>query len=71
MLDPSRKDGPTLVPILHTLFFSIQNNSLLCSSSFSLSYKSPSPLSSPVFEKSTVEIEDANSDVEIQSFSSQ
>jgi len=71
VLDPSEKNGLALVPISHTPFFSIQNNFLLCFSLFSLSYKSPSPSSPPVSKKSTVEVEDVNSDVEIQSLSFQ
>ena len=66
--DPSGKDRTVLVSILHTPISSIQNNSLTCSSSLSLSYKFMFPL--PILEskKPIVGIEendDVDSDIEI------
>jgi len=55
----SRKDGPALIPILHTLIPPIQNNSSTYSS-FSLSYKSIFPSPTPESKKPTVEIEETN-----------
>jgi len=68
MPDPSRKDGPAPVPILHISISLIQNNSLTYSSSLSLSYKFISLSSTLESKKLTVEIkedDDVDSDVEI------
>ena len=65
----SGKDGPVLVPILHTFIPPIQNNPPTCSPLPSLSYKSISPPLTPGPKKPTVEIEETNnvnSDVEMQ-----
>jgi len=67
--NPSGKAGSALVPTPHTSISPIQNNSSTCSSSPSLFYKSISPLPTPKFKKSTVDIEEddnVNSDVEMQ-----
>ena len=68
MPDPSRKDGPAPVPILHISISLIQNNSLTYSSSLSFSYKFISLSSTLESKKLTVEIkedDDVDSDVEI------
>jgi len=65
----SRKDRPAPVSIPHTLIPLIQNNSPICSSLPSFSYKSISLPFTLEPKKSTVEIEETNdvdSDVEIQ-----
>jgi len=70
----SGKDRPTSVLILHILIFLIQNNSSTYSPSLSLFYRSLSLLFTLGSKKSTVEIEevdDVNSDVEMQHLSSQ
>ena len=67
--DPSGKNRPILVSILHTSIPSIQNNSLTYSFSLLLSYKSIFPLPILGSKKPIVEIEEndnVNSDVEIQ-----
>jgi len=66
VLGPSEKDGLALVPIPHIHIPFIQNNSPTPSPFFS--YKSLSSLSTLMFKKPTVEIEednDVDSDVEI------
>ena len=68
------KDAPALVPITHTLIPPIQNNSPSCFSSLSSLYKSPSSPPFPVLKKPMIEIEevdDIDSNIEIQSLSSQ
>ena len=70
----SKKDGPTLIPILHIFIPLIQNNLPTYSSLPSLSYKSPSLTSTTKSKKPTIEIEEddnVNSDVEIQPLSPQ
>jgi len=67
--DPSRKDRPALVLILHTSIPPIQNNPPTCFSSPSLFYKLTSPPPTPRFKKPIVEIEendDVDFDVEMQ-----
>ena len=62
------------VPIPHTLIPPIQNNPPPCSPLLSSLYESLSPLPSPVLKKSMIEIEeidDVESDIEMQSLSSQ
>jgi len=74
VLDPSRKDGPTLVPIPHTSIPPIQNNPPTCFSLPSFSYKLISSLPTPRFKMPIVEIEEDNnidSDVEMKPPSSQ
>ena len=68
-----RKYGPTLVPILHILIPSIQNNSPTHSSSSSLSYKSLSLSSILRSKKPIVKIKEDDNvdfDIEIQPLSS-
>ena len=72
--DYSRKNRPASVPILYIHILPIQNNPSTCSFSPSLFYKSPSSLSTPESKKSIIEIEEddnINSNIEIQSLSSQ
>ena len=66
--NPSRKNRPASVSISHIPIPSIQNNSPTYSSSLSLSYRSISPLPTPVSKNLIVEIEENNnvdSDVEM------
>ena len=72
--DPSWKDKPTLIPILHTLIPPIQNNSPTCSPLSSLSYKSTFPLFTLESKNLILKIEetnDVNSNVEMQPPNSQ
>jgi len=67
-------NGLDIVPIPHTLIPPIQNNPPPCSPLLSSLYESLSPLPSPVLKKSMIEIEeidDVESDIEMQSLSSQ
>ena len=71
---PSKKDRPTLIPILHISIPLIQNNLPTYSPLPSLSYKPPSLTSATESKKPTIEIEEddnVDSDVEIQLLSSQ
>ena len=68
------KDRPASVFILHILIPSIQNNPSTHSPSLSLFYRFPSLSFTPGSKKPTVEVEevdDVNSDVEMQHLSSQ
>jgi len=70
----SSKDRSASVFILHILIPLIQNNSSTHSSSLSLFYRSPSLSFTPGSKKPTVkvkEVDDVNSDVEMQYLSSQ
>ena len=72
--DPSGKDGPALVLILHTLISPILNNSPTHSSLSFLSYKSIFLPLTPGLKKPIAEIEgnnDVDSDIEIQPLSPQ
>ena len=72
--NPSGKDEPAPVPILHIYIPPIQNNHSTCSSLSSLSYKSISFPPTPKSKKPIVEIEknsDVDSDIEIQPLSPQ